>query len=313
MNRVIVIVGPTASGKTALSISLAKEMNGEIVSADSMQVYKYMDIGTAKPDLEEMSGIKHYLIDEVNPDEEFSVARFKELATKYIDEILDKGKQPIVVGGTGLYINSLLYNIDFSETVSDWELREELKKEALEMGNEYLHDKLKSVDPIAAEKIHKNDLKRIIRALEVYEYSKKTITEHQEVSRQIPSKYEFYAYGLKMDRERLYNRINQRVDIMFERGLIEEVKGLVSMGYDKHSVAMQALGYKELLLYLRDEISLDDAKEIIKMGSRRYAKRQITWFKKTEGVKWIDLDLELDINKIAKNIKNDIATNGNFL
>ncbi len=313
MNRVIVIVGPTASGKTALSISLAKEMNGEIVSADSMQIYKYMDIGTAKPDLEEMSGIKHYLIDEVNPDEEFSVARFKELATKYIDEILDKGKQPIVVGGTGLYINSLLYNIDFSETVSDWELREELKKEALEQGNEYLHEKLKSVDPIAAEKIHKNDLKRIIRALEVYEYSKKTITEHQEVSRQIPSKYEFYTYGLKMDRERLYNRINQRVDIMFERGLIEEVKGLVSMGYDKHSVAMQALGYKELLLYLRDEISLDDAKEIIKMGSRRYAKRQITWFKKTEGVKWIDLDLELDINKIAKNIKNDIATNGNFL
>ncbi|KNY25759.1 tRNA (adenosine(37)-N6)-dimethylallyltransferase MiaA [Pseudobacteroides cellulosolvens] len=313
MNKVIVIVGPTASGKTALSISLAKEMNGEIVSADSMQIYKYMDIGTAKPDLEEMSGIKHYLIDEVNPDEEFSVARFKELVTKYIDEILDKGKQPIVVGGTGLYINSLLYNIDFSETVSDWELREELKKEALEMGNEYLHDKLKSVDPIAAGKIHKNDLKRIIRALEVYEYSKKTITEHQEVSRQIPSKYEFYAYGLKMDRERLYNRINQRVDIMFERGLIEEVKGLINMGYDKHSVAMQALGYKELLLYLRDEISLDDAKEIIKMGSRRYAKRQITWFKKTEGVKWIDLDLEMDINKIAKNIKNDIATNGNFL
>jgi len=313
MNRVIVIVGPTASGKTALSISLAKEMNGEIVSADSMQIYRYMDIGTAKPDKEEMSGIRHYLIDEVNPDEEFSVARFKELATRYIDEILEKGKQPIVAGGTGLYINTLLYNIDFSETVCDWELRDRLKKEAQEMGNDYLHEKLKSVDPVAAQRIHKNDVKRIIRAIEVYEYSKKTISQHQEVSRQIPSKYKFYTYGLKMDRERLYNRINQRVDIMFERGLVDEVKSLVNMGYDKNSIAMQTLGYKELLLYLRGEITLEDAKEIIKMGSRRYAKRQITWFKKTEGVKWIDLDLEHDINKIAKNIENDIATNGNFL
>jgi tRNA dimethylallyltransferase len=313
MSKVIVLVGPTASGKTALSINLAKEMDGEIVSADSMQIYRYMDIGTAKPDEEEMSGIKHYLIDEVNPDEEFSVARFKELVNKYIDEIIKKGKQPIVVGGTGLYINSLLYNIDFSETISDWELRDRLKKEAEELGNDYLHDKLKSVDPMAAGRIHKNDLKRVVRALEVYEYSKKTISEHQEVSRKIPSRYEFYNYGLKMDRERLYDRINKRVDLMFERGLIEEVKNLIRMGYDRNTVAMQALGYKELLLYLKDEITLEDAKEIIKMGSRRYAKRQITWFKKTEGVKWIDLDLEQDINKIAKNIKNDIATNGNFL
>lgn len=313
MSKVIVIVGPTASGKTALSIKLAKELEGEIISADSMQIYRYMNIGTAKPDEEEMSGIKHYLIDEVNPDEEFSVARYKELATKYIDEILNKGKQPIVVGGTGLYINSLLYNIDFSETVCDWELRERLKKEAEELGNDYLHNKLKSVDPLAAERIHKNDTKRVIRALEVYEYSKKTISEHQEVSRKNPSRYEFYTYGLKMDRERLYDRINKRVDLMFERGLIEEVKDLISMGYDRNTVAMQALGYKELLLYIKDEITLEDAKEIIKMGSRRYAKRQITWFKKTEGVKWIDLDLNQDINKIAKNIENDIATNGNFL
>ncbi|HEY9058949.1 MAG TPA: tRNA (adenosine(37)-N6)-dimethylallyltransferase MiaA [Pseudobacteroides sp.] len=313
MGKVIVIVGPTASGKTALSIKLAKELEGEIISADSMQIYRYMDIGTAKPDEEEMSGIKHYLIDEVNPDEEFSVARYKELATKYIDEILNKGKQPIVVGGTGLYINSLLYNIDFSETVCDWELRERLKKEAEELGNDYLHDKLKSVDPLAAGRIHKNDTKRVIRALEVYEYSKKTISEHQEVSRKNPSRYEFYTYGLKMGRERLYDRINKRVDLMFERGLIEEVKDLIRMGYDRNTIAMQALGYKELLLYLKDEITLEDAKEIIKMGSRRYAKRQITWFKKTEGIKWIDLDSEQDINKIAKNIENDIATNGNFL
>ncbi|MDP4180895.1 MAG: tRNA (adenosine(37)-N6)-dimethylallyltransferase MiaA [Bacillota bacterium] len=313
MNRVIVIIGPTASGKTALSISLAKEMGGEIISADSMQIYRYMNIGTAKPDKEEMAGIPHYLIDEVNPDEEFSVAKFKLLATEYIDEIIKNGKQPIVVGGTGLYINSLLYNIDFSETICDWELRDKLKKEAEEFGNEFLHKKLELIDPVAAKRIHINDLKRIIRAIEVYEYSKKTISEHQEVSRKNPSKYRFYSYGLMMDRERLYDRINKRVDLMFERGLIEEVKNLIKLGYDKNSVAMQAIGYKETLAYLKGDMTLEDALELIKRESRRYAKRQITWFKRTENINWIDLEIENDLNKITKNIKNNIATYGNFL
>jgi len=313
MKNVIVIVGPTASGKTSLSIELAKEMNGEIISADSMQIYKYMDIGTAKPDTEEMAGIKHYLIDEICPDEDFSVARFKELSLKYIDEIIEKGKQPIIVGGTGLYINSLVYNIDFTETVSDWELRERLKKEAEEFGNEYIYNKLVAIDKKAAEKIHINDLKRIIRAIEVFEYTKTPISEHQEISRQNPPKHRFIIYGLKMDRQRLYDRINKRVDIMFEKGLIEEVRRLIDLGFDKNTVAMQALGYKEVLAYLKGEITYDEAREIIKMGSRRYAKRQITWFKRTENIQWIDLDENDEINKIIKNIKNLIATNGNFL
>lgn len=313
METVIVIVGPTASGKTALSIELAKEINGEIVSADSMQVYKYMDIGTAKPDTEEMDGIKHYLIDEVNPDEEFSVAKYQELALKYIAEIVKKGKFPVVAGGTGLYVNSLIYNINFTETISDWGLREKLKEEAQEKGNEYLYQRLKEIDPQAAEKIHINDLKRIIRAIEVYEYTKTPISRHQEVSKQNPPQYDFRVFGLKMDRERLYDRINRRVDAMFERGLIEEVKRLVDLGYDKNSVAMQALGYKEILSYLQGNISLDEAEYIIKRDSRHYAKRQITWFKRIDNIHWIDLEEERDHSKIIKNMKNYIATNGNFL
>ncbi len=313
METVIIIAGPTASGKTGLSIELAKEINGEIVSADSMQLYKYMDIGTAKPDEKEMSGVKHYLIDEIYPDEEFSVARYQEMALKYIKEILEKGKCPVVVGGTGLYINSLIYNINFTETISDWELREKLKKEASEYGNEFLYEKLKKIDPEAAQKIHLNDLKRIIRAIEVYEYTKTPISKHQEVSRENPPIYNFAVFGLKMDRERLYDRINKRVDSMFERGLIDEVKNLIKLGYEKNSVAMQALGYKEVLSYLRGEITLDEAIYIIKRDTRHYAKRQITWFKRIENMRWIDLDEEGDTDEIIKNIKNYIATIGNFL
>ena len=313
METVVIIAGPTASGKTGLSIELAKEINGEIVSADSMQLYKYMDIGTAKPDEKEMSGVKHYLIDEIYPDEDFSVARYQEMALKYIKEILEKGKCPIVVGGTGLYINSLIYNINFTETISDWELREKLKKEASEYGNELLYEKLKKIDPEAAQKIHLNDLKRIIRAIEVYEYTKTPISKHQEVSRENPPIYNFAVFGLKMDRERLYDRINKRVDSMFERGLIDEVKNLIKLGYEKNSVAMQALGYKEVLSYLRGEITLDEAIYIIKRDTRHYAKRQITWFKRIENMQWIDLDEEGYTDEIIKNIKNYIATIGNFL
>jgi len=313
MGNVIVIVGPTASGKTKISIELAKDIKGEIISADSMQVYKYMDIGTAKADEKERAGIRHYLIDEVYPDEEFSVARFQQLALKYIDEILQKGKVPIVVGGTGLYINSLIYNINFSETISDWELREKLKKEAEEKGNEYLHQKLREIDPEAASRIHVNDVKRIIRAIEVFKYTNKPISYHQEISRLNPPKHKFLIIGLTMDRKKLYDRINRRVDLMLERGLVDEVKKLASMGYDKNSVAMQGLGYKEILAYLRGEMSLEDAIYSLKRDTRRYAKRQMTWFRRIENVHWIDLDKCEREEEILKNIKYYIATSGIFL
>ncbi len=290
MNRVIVIVGPTASGKTNLSIELAKRMNGEIISADSMQIYKYMDIGTAKPTKEEMQDISHYLIDEVLPNEDFNVVRFKELAEKYIDYILEKGKQPIVAGGTGLYISSLINNINFSESESDWELREALKKEAEEFGTEYLHKKLQEVDPDSALSIHPNNIKRVIRALEVYYQTQKPISYHNEMSRSIPPKFQFVLVGLNMDRQVLYERINKRVDIMIQNGLVDEVKGLVDQGYADSIISMQGIGYKEILEFLRNNITLEQAIDNIKQGTRRYAKRQITWFKRIHGINWFNVD-----------------------
>lgn len=313
MESVIVIAGPTASGKTRISIQLAKEINGEIVSADSMQVYKYMDIGTAKPDSEEMSGIKHYLISEVSPDEEFSVARYRDLALKYIDEILKKGKKPIVVGGTGLYINSLIYNIDFSETVSDWELRKRLEKEAKEKGNKHIHDILKQIDPHAAAKIHENDLKRIIRAIEVYTHTGRPITFHQEMSRQAPPKYNFVIIGLNMDRQVLYDRIDKRVDKMLEKGLIDEVRELKRLGYGMNTIPMQGLGYKEMLSYLRGELTYEEAVNLLKRRTRRYAKRQLTWFRRIENLMWVDVDKFKDDSEIIKKIKYLIAISGIFL
>jgi len=313
LNIVIVILGPTASGKTKLSIELAKDIDGEIVSADSMQIYKYMDIGTAKPTEEEKQGIKHHLIDEITPDEEFSVARFQQLAVKYIDDIINRGKIPIVCGGTGLYIDSLIYNIEFGDTICDWELREMLRKEALEKGNEYLHNKLKEIDPEAAEKIHMNNVKRVIRAIEVYTYTHKTISMLQKESRNNPSKYKFYVFGLSMGREKLYERINQRVDRMIEKGLVQEVKKLMEMGYDKSTIAMQGIGYKEILSYLRGEISFDEAVYLLKRNTRRYAKRQFTWFNRMKDVHWINLDETHDLQEIIKNIKDVVATSGIIL
>jgi len=313
LDNVIVILGPTASGKTKLSIELAKDIRGEIVSADSMQIYKYMDIGTAKPDEEEKQGIKHYLIDEVTPDSEFSVARFQQLAKNYIDDIIDRSKVPIVSGGTGLYIDSLIYNIEFGDTICDWELREKLKNEALEKGNEYLHNKLKEIDPEAAEKIHMNNVKRVIRAIEVYTYTKKTISMHQKESRRNPPKYNFTIFGLRMDREKLYERINQRVDLMMEKGLVKEVKKLVEMGYDNSTIAMQGIGYKEILSYLKGEITLDEAIYVLKRDTRHYAKRQLTWFNRMEDVTWIDIDQNSNLTEIIKNIKEVIATSGIIL
>lgn len=313
MEPVIVIVGPTASGKTKVSIELAKQINGEIISADSMQVYKYMDIGTAKPDKEEMSGIKHYLTDEIFPDEEFNVARFQEMALKYISQVIDNGKRPIVAGGTGLYINSLIYNINFSETVSDWELRERLKKDAEENGNRYLYEKLMEIDPEAAKKIHENDIKRIIRAIEVYTHTSKPISYHQNNSRLTPPPYEYILFGLRLEREKLYERINKRVDLMLEKGLVDEVKRLIQLGYDANATAMQGLGYKEVLAYFKGEVTFEEVVYILKRDTRHYAKRQMTWFKRIEGVQWIDIDESTEIADILKNIQYRIASFGIIL
>ncbi len=300
MNDVIVIVGPTASGKTSLSIELAKKLNGEIISADSMQIYKYMDIGTAKPTLDERQGIKHYLIDEVMPNEEFNVVRFKELANKYIEEIIEKGKQPIVVGGTGLYISSLINNTTFSESDCDWELREALRKEAEEFGPQYIHDKLKLVDEFSANNIHPNNVKRVIRALEVYYQTQKPISYHNEISHTVPSKYNFKLIGLTMDRQHLYERIDKRVDIMLQNGLIDEVNNLIKLGFADSLIAMQGIGYKEILSYINNEKTKDEAVEIIKRDSRRYAKRQITWFKRINEIKWFSIDEYGNTNNIIE-------------
>ncbi len=300
MKEVIVIAGPTASGKTSLSIELAKLLNGEIISADSMQVYKYMDIGTAKPSAEEMQGIRHYLIDELLPNEEFNVVKFKEAAEKYIEAILEKGKQPIIAGGTGLYISSLINNINFSETVSDWELRKQLEREAEEYGPVHIHDKLKLVDPVSAASIHPNNVKRVIRSLEVYYQTQKPISYHNEKSREIPPKYKFILLGLTMEREKLYDRINKRVDIMLENGLIDEVERLVELGYADSITSMQGIGYKEILSYLRKEITLEEAVETVKRESRRYAKRQITWFKRIKEIKWFSIDNSGNTNNIIE-------------
>ncbi len=313
MEPVIVIVGPTASGKTKLSIELARRINGEIISADSMQIYKYMDIGTAKPDIEEMAGIRHYLIDEVEPGEDFSVARYRELALKYISEVVAKGKHPIIAGGTGLYVNSLVYNINFSETISDWELRETLKKEAEEKGNGFLHEKLKQIDPEAAEKIHENDIKRVIRAIEVFEHTNKPISYHREMSRQEPPPHRYLTFGLRMDRQKLYERIEKRVDLMFEKGLVDEVEKLAEKGFNRKTTAMQGLGYKEVFAYLSGEATLEETKDILKRDTRRYAKRQITWFKRLENAQWLDINEDTSMAELAKNIEYHIATSGIFL
>lgn len=302
MKDVIVIIGPTASGKTALSISLAKVLDTEIVSADSMQVYKFMDIGTAKSSNEEMGGIKHYLINEVTPDVEFSVARYQEMALNYIKDIVNRGKIPIITGGTGLYINSLIYNINFSETICNWKLRNELRIEAQQKGNKYLHEKLRKIDPDAAAKIHENDIKKVIRAIEVFEHTSKPISYHQEISRINPPEYNYRILGLKMERKKLYERINTRVDIMIEQGLIEEVKKLIEMGYDKYSIPMKGLGYKEILKYLKGEIAFEEALCLLKRNTRRYAKRQITWFKRYENVYWIEVDKYKNKSEILKNV-----------
>ncbi len=307
----IIIAGPTACGKTESSVLLAKKINGEIISTDSMQVYKYMNIGTAKITEEEKQSIKHYLIDEFYPDEDFSIAIFKEKATQYIKEIQNKGKVPILVGGTGFYINSVIYNNDFTETEKDETYRKELEQLAVNKGNDFLHNMLKEVDEQSAEAIHKNNVKKVIRALEYYKLTGEKISTHNEREKQKEKAYDTTFFVLNMDREKLYNRINLRVDIMLKNGLVDEVKNLLEKGYKKELVSMQGLGYKEIVKYLEGEYSLDYAIEIIKRDTRHFAKRQLTWFKhQSEDAIWIDTNKFDNANNLANYMK-DIFINKN--
>ena len=286
----IILTGPTSVGKSALSIALAKAVNGEIISADSMQVYRHMDIGTAKLKKEEMQGVPHYLIDELEPDEEFNVVKFKQLARGYMEEIYAKNKIPILVGGTGFYVQAVLYDIEFTENESDNSYRNELEQLVLEKGADYLHDMLTKADPESAKAIHPNNQKRVIRALEYLKQTGERISSHNEEQRQRMSPYNFCYFVLTKNRAELYETINQRVDLMLAAGLIEEVKLLSEKGYHKNLVSMQGLGYKEVLAYLEGECSLEEAVELIKRDTRHFAKRQITWFKREKEVIWLDKD-----------------------
>ena len=287
MQKVIVICGPTASGKTGLSIELAKKVDGEIVSCDSMQIYKDMTIGTAKPTPKEMQGIKHYLIDCISPEQRYSVAEYKKEATNAIKEILSKGKVPIVVGGTGLYLESLIYGIEYNEIKVDDEYRQELKEIEQTQGLNKLYEMAEKIDKQAMEKISPNDRKRICRVLEIYHSTGKTKTELEVESRKNGPEFDYLLFGITMDREKLYERINERVDVMINNGLIQEVEELLKK-YQNFPTAMQGLGYKEVVEYLNGDISKEEMIEKIKMETRRYAKRQLTWFRKYKDIIWIN-------------------------
>ena len=297
----IILTGPTAVGKTKASIGLAKAIGGEIISADSMQVYKGMDIGSAKIRPEEMKGIQHYLVDVLEPSCEFHVVRFQQMAKQAMAEIYAKGKIPIVVGGTGFYIQALLYDIDFTETEEDTGYREELEALAKERGAEYLHEMLKEVDPESARQIHANNRKRVIRALEFYRLTGQKISEHNETERAKESPYEFCYFVLNDDRKKLYDRIEKRVDQMLKMGLLEEVTALKNKGYTKDMVSMQGLGYKEMLNYLNGEYSYEEAVSILKRDTRHFAKRQLTWFRRERDVIWIEKEhYDYDEEKILE-------------
>ena len=288
MKPLVILAGPTAVGKTELSIRLAKRINGAIISADSMQVYKYMDIGSAKIMPDEMEGVKHYLIDELDPSDEFNIVRFQQMAKDALKEIYANGQIPIVAGGTGFYIQALLYDIDFTHQDSDEAFRKEMADYAAEYGAEALHEKLKEIDPVSYKTIHANNTKRVIRALEYYRMTGQPISAHNEQEHQKVSPYNFAYFVLTDDRKHLYDRIDYRVDLMMKKGLVDEVKNLYDMGYHKDMVSMQGLGYKELLSYLDGECSLEEAVYIIKRETRHFAKRQLTWFRRERDVIWLD-------------------------
>lgn len=307
----IILSGPTAVGKTALSIELAKRINGAIISADSMQVYKYMDIGSAKIMPDEMEGVKHYLIDELMPHEEFNIVVFQQKAKAAMEEIYENGQIPIVAGGTGFYIQSLLYDIDFDNQDCDEAFRTQLESVAREQGNEVLHERLKEIDPVSADKIHANNVKRVIRALEYYHLTGKPISEHNEAEQKKESPYNFAYFVLTDERENLYKRIDMRVDIMLENGLVEEVQKLKNMGYHRDMVAMQGLGYKEILDYLDGKCTLEEAVYILKRETRHFAKRQLTWFRRERDVIWLNKrDFDYIENKILEEMCDILNTKG---
>lgn len=297
----IVLTGPTAAGKTELSIALAKKLNGAIISADSMQVYKYMNIGSAKIRPEEMQGIRHYLVDVLDPREEFHVARFQQMAKEALEEIYRNGQLPIVVGGTGFYIQALLKDVDFDESSGELPCRKELEETARREGGAVLYERLRQVDPESAEAIHPNNLKRVIRALEFYQETGQPISLHNKEQKEKQPPYTYAYFVLNDDRARLYERIDRRVDRMVEQGLVEEVRWLKEHGYDRSLVSMQGLGYKELFPYLDGTCSLEEAVEIIKRDTRHFAKRQITWFKREPDVIWLNQqEFGYDKQKILK-------------
>ena len=307
----IILTGPTAVGKTDLSIQLAKAMNGEIISADSMQVYRHMDIGSAKVTPEEMDGVPHHLIDVLEPEEEFNVVVFQKLAKEALTGIYERGHIPIIVGGTGFYIQALLYDIDFTENDGDTAIRRELEKLAQTQGTGCLHQMLQEIDPESAAAIHQNNVKRVIRAIEFYRQTGKKISLHNEQEREKQSPYQFLYYVLDTDRKTLYERIDRRVDLMMEHGLVDEVKHLADMGCTRDMVSMQGLGYKEILDYLSGEIPLEEAVYILKRDTRHFAKRQITWFKRERDVRWLELEqFQNDRKKVLEHILDEIEGEG---
>ena len=286
----IVLTGPTAAGKTHLSIALAKAVNGEIISADSMQVYKYMDIGSAKIRPEEMQGVKHYLVDELLPEEEFHIVKFQQMAKAAMEEIYAKGKVPILVGGTGFYIQAITKDIDFTQADQEDGYRRELEQLAAEKGNDYLHTMLQEVDPVSAKEIHANNVKRVIRALEFYHQNQSPISAHNQEQKEHETPYNLAYFVLNAPRDILYERIDKRVDQMLEEGLVKEVEGLKREGCHRGMVSMQGLGYKEILAYLEGEYPLEEAVRILKRDTRHFAKRQLTWFRRESDVIWVDKD-----------------------
>lgn len=308
----IILTGPTGVGKTDLSIQLAKKINGEIISADSIQVYRHFDIGSAKITPDEMQGVKHYLIDILNPEEEFNIYLFKQYASEAMREIYGKGRIPMIVGGTGFYIQSILYDIDFnSEENEDKTVREKYEHIAEEYGAEYLHGLLRTVDPDSADSIHPNNIKRVIRALEYYEHTGERISVHNEREAQKQSPYNFLYFVLNRNRDVLYERINKRVDKMVADGLVDEVKRLLDMGYSRNLVSMQGLGYKEIAAYLEGECSMEDAVELLKRDTRHFAKRQLTWFRREKSVRFINYeDYGNDINNMCEALQQMIRLNG---
>ncbi|MBK5243976.1 MAG: tRNA (adenosine(37)-N6)-dimethylallyltransferase MiaA [Eubacteriaceae bacterium] len=310
--RVLVLIGPTASGKTALGVALAKALNGEIISADSMQIYKYMSIGTAKVTPSEMEGIPHHLVDCILPSAEYSVAKFKEAALKFIADIVSQGKLPIVVGGTGLYINALTLPWGFREKDESEEVRWRLSAEAEMLGSEALHQRLKDVDPLTAQTVHPNNVKRVIRALEIYEVTGKPKSYFDEKASTEELPYDYELIGLKWPREDLYYRINHRVDKMVEKGLINETKSLLDRGYDWDLTSLQAIGYKELRPFLNGDATLEEVLTVLKQNTRHFAKRQMTWFRKDERIHWIEMNEKRSLDEFVKECL-DILSNFRFM